>query len=288
MKVNLYNNIPTTSKYSDMKTTHPTGGELLAKKIHSKVDSSGTDPNRYGGYYSQQEAERLSRIGDSQSHSLIPGLNENVSTLERIFMVAAGTFILYKSLSGKDKSVAGTVAGSTLLARGISGYCPVYDAASKSGKLKSSNVNIRTQITVNKNVSEVYAFWRKLENLPKFMSHIESVNETNKITSEWKAKGPAGIGSLSWKAQILMDEKDKLLSWHSLPDSTIDNSGKIYFKDLGNDSTELDINLSYHAPLGIAGEAAAKLLNPLFEKMVIKDIQNLKNYLESGQIQTVE
>jgi len=271
-----------------MKTTHPTGGELLAKKIHSKIDSSGTDPNRYGGYYSQQETERLSRMNDSNSHGLILGIPENISLLERIFMVAAGTFVLYKSLSGKDKSVAGTVAGSTLLARGISGYCPVYDAVGQNGKLKSSNVNIRTQITVNKPVSEVYSFWRKLENLPKFMSHIESVNETNKVTSEWKAKGPAGIGSLSWKAQILMDEKDKLLSWHSLPDSTIDNSGKIYFKDLGNDATEVDINLSYHAPLGIAGEAAAKLLNPLFEKMVNKDIQNLKTYLETGQSNNAE
>lgn len=271
-----------------MKTTHPTAGELLAKKIHSKVDSSGTDPNRYGGYYSQQEAERISRISSPESkNSLIPGLQENVSALERFFMVAAGTFILYKSLSGKNKSVAGTVAGSTLLARGISGYCPVYDAADRSGKFKSSNVNIRTQITVNKNVSEVYSFWRKLENLPKFMSHIESVNETNKVTSEWKAKGPAGIGSLSWKAQILMDEKDKLLSWHSLPDSTIDNSGKIYFKDLGNDTTEIDVNLSYHAPLGVAGEAAAKLLNPLFEKMVVNDIQNFKNHLENGEQNTV-
>jgi len=266
-----------------MKTTHPTAGEVLAKKIHSKIDSSGTDPNRYGGYYSQQEAERLSLSNASDNHSLIPGLKENVSTLERIFMVAAGTFILYKSLSGKNKSIAGTMAATTLLARGISGYCPVYDAAGRNGKLKSSNVNIRTQIDINKPVSEVYAFWRKLENLPKFMSHIESVNETDKVTSEWKAKGPAGIGSLSWKAQILMDEKDQLLSWHSLPDSTIDNAGKVYFKDAGNNTTTLDVTISYHAPLGVAGEAAAKFLNPLFEKMVKSDIENLKTYLETGE-----
>lgn len=270
-----------------MKTTHPTAGEVLAKKIHSKIDSSGTDPNRYGGYYSQQEAERLSLSNAPENNSFIPGLDENVSTLERIFMVAAGTFILYKSLSGKSKSIAGTMAASTLLARGISGYCPVYDAAGRNGKLKSSNVNIRTQITIDKPVSEVYSFWRNLENLPKFMSHIESVNETDKVTSEWKAKGPAGIGSVSWKAQILMDEQNKLLSWHSLPDSTIDNAGKVYFKDLGN-ATELDITISYHAPLGVAGEAAAKLLNPLFEKMVKHDIENLKTYLETGQNKLAE
>lgn len=269
-----------------MKTNNPsaTAGELLAKEIHSKIDTSGTDPNRYGGYYSQQEAERLQRSsGQEHKDGIIPGLEENISTLERIFMVAAGTFILYKSLSGKSKSIAGSLAATTLLARGISGYCPVYEAVEKSNLLKSSNVNIRTKIIIDRPISEVYSFWRNLENLPKFMKHIENVTETDQLTSEWKATGPAGIGTLSWRSQILMDEKDKLLSWHSLPDSTIDNAGKVYFKDAGNNSTELDVTISYHAPLGVAGEAAAKLLNPIFEKMVINDIENLKIYLETAE-----
>jgi len=267
-----------------MKTKQQqSAGEILAKKIHSKIDSSGTDPNRYGGYYSQQEAERLSSIRKNQNNnSLIPGLEENVGLFERILMVAAGSYLMYNALAGKNKKVAQSIAAGGMLARGISGYCPVYDATNNNGgKLKSSNVNIRTSIVINKPVDEVYDFWRKLENLPKFMKHLESVNETNKITSEWKAKGPAGIGSLTWKSQILMDEKNKLLSWHSLPESTVDNAGKVRFNDLG-DSTEVDVTISYHAPLGVAGETAAKWLNPLFERMVKNDIESLKSYLETG------
>ncbi|HMI06042.1 MAG TPA: hypothetical protein VK528_00745, partial [Flavobacterium sp.] len=77
-----------------MKTNDPTGGEVLAKKAHSKIDHSGTDPNRYGGYYSQQEAERLASIRKhKKSGSVIPGIDVNVSTLERILMVAAGSFL---------------------------------------------------------------------------------------------------------------------------------------------------------------------------------------------------
>jgi len=267
-----------------MKTKQQqSSGEVLAKKIHSKIDHSGTDPNRYGGYYSQQEAERLNSIRKNESkNSLIPGLEENVGFFERILMVAAGSYLMYNALSGKKKKVAQSIAAGGMLARGISGYCPVYDMTSnQGGKLKSSNINIRTSITIDKPVDEVYAFWRKLENLPKFMKHLESVQETDKVTSEWKAKGPAGIGSLTWKAQILMDEKNKMLSWHSLPESKIDNAGKIRFNDLGG-STELDITISYHAPLGVAGETAAKWLNPLFEKMVKNDIESLKSYLETG------
>ncbi|MFT3796197.1 SRPBCC family protein [Flavobacterium sp.] len=267
-----------------MKTKQQRKDSALLSKKNSRIDHSGTDPNRYGGYYSQQEAEHLASIAKNDNkHSLIPGLEANVSPLERMIMVAAGSFLLYRSLSGKKKNIGQGIAGGTMLARGISGYCPVYDLTNnEGGKLKSSNVNIRTSITIDKPVDEVYTFWRTLENLPKFMKHLESVRQTNKITSEWKAKGPAGIGSLSWKSQILMDEKNKMLSWHSLPESTIDNAGKVYFKDLG-DRTELDVTISYHAPLGVAGETAAKLLNPLFERMVKKDIESLKTYLESGE-----
>lgn len=266
-----------------MKTNIPTAGELLAKKIHSKIDSSGTDPNRYGGYYSQQDSERLAKTGSiEKKHSLIPGIEANVSTLERILMVAAGSYLLYSSLSGKKKNIPMSIAAGGMLARGVSGYCPVYDATnSKGGTLKSSNVNIRTSIKIDKPVAEVYAFWRQLDNLPKFMKHLDSVTEIDHLTSQWKASGPGGIGSLSWKAQILMDEKNKMLSWHSLPESTVDNAGKVLFKDLGG-STELDVTISYHAPLGVAGETAAKWLNPLFEKMVRNDIESLKSYLETG------
>lgn len=253
----------------------------LETKSHSKLDNSGTDPNRYSSYYSDETAEALGK--PKKSKSSILGIEPNVSTLERIVMITAGSYMLYKAFSGKNKSTALGVTGGTMLARGISGYCPVYDYTEKHGLLKSSNVNIRTTVTIHRPVSEVYAFWRKFENLPKFMKHLESVKEIDAITSEWKAKGPGGIGSLSWNAEILMDEKDRLLSWHSLPDATVSNAGKVYFRDIANNSTELDVTISYHAPLGIAGEAAAKLLNPMFEKMVISDIENLKSFLETGQ-----
>ena len=79
-----------------------------------------------------------------------------------------------------------------------------------------------------------------------------------------------------------MEERGRVLSWQSLPGSTVDNAGKVVFKQKGSASTELEVTISYHVPLGTAGEAAAKLVNPLFERMVKSDIENLKTYLETG------
>ncbi|WP_394776478.1 SRPBCC family protein [Flavobacterium sp.] len=204
----------------------------------------------------------------------------NVSTLERILMITSGSYLLYKGLSQENKSFAKIGSGGAMLARGISGYCPVYSAVDHLKNDKASNVNIRTSAVINKPISEVYAFWRNLENLPKFMNHLESVKTISETKSEWTAKGPAGIGTITWNAEIIKDQKEKLLSWQSLPDATVRNFGKVLFKANGN-KTEIEVTISYRAPLGLAGEGAAKLLNPFFEKVVNDDIKNLQLYLES-------
>lgn len=204
----------------------------------------------------------------------------NVSTLERILMITSGGYLLYKGLSKNDKSIAKIGSGGAMLLRGISGYCPVYDAVDHLKNDKSSNVNIRINSVIDKPISEVYSFWRDFENLPKFMNHLESVKPISYTTSQWTAKGPAGIAKLTWKAEILKDEKERLISWSSLPDATIKNAGKVIFRPSGK-GTEIIVTISYHAPLGVAGESAAKLLNPYFEKLVKDDIMNFKTYLES-------
>lgn len=256
------------------------------KRNFSKIDHSGTDPNRYASISNQQESDRFFTENDPKRKSLIPGRHVNVSTVERIAMVAAGSYLLYKALAGKKKNIPQSVAGGTMLIRGISGYCPLYDAVEKSGKLQGSDVNLHMSISVDRPVDEVYRFWRNLENLPLFMKHLSSVKETDNLKSEWTASGPKGIGSLKWQAQILMDEPGKILSWHSLPGSTVDNAGKVVFSETGTNRTDLDISISYRAPLGIAGQAAAKLLNPLFARMVKADIENFKVHIETAHYQS--
>lgn len=208
-------------------------------------------------------------------------LKTNVSTLERIAMITSGTYLLYKGLSQEKKSSVQIGTGGTMLLRGLSGYCPIYDAVDHLKNDKASNVNIRISSTINKPISEVYAFWRDFENLPKFMNHLDSVKPLSYTTSKWTAKGPAGIGKISWIAEIVKDEKERMISWNSLPDSSIKNAGKVVFRPSG-EGTEIIVTISYHAPLGIAGEGAAKLLNPYFEKIVKDDILNFKTYLESN------
>jgi len=218
-----------------------------------------------------------------------PSAHINVSNFERAASAAIGGFLIFNSL-GKIfraplRSISRIGAGSALLYRGLSGYCPVYDQMHIDGS-KSSSVNMLTTFTVNKPREEVYNFWRKLENLPLFMKHLVSVTAIDDKRSHWEAKIPEGNPiSVKWDAEIMKDDPGRLLSWRSLPGSTIDNAGKVEFRDaLGDQGTELKVMITYRPPAGNIGSGIAKLLNPLFEKVVRADVNNFKSFIDAGNV----
>ena len=214
-------------------------------------------------------------------------LDSNLNKFERIVSAVGGAYLLYDSFKNK-RSIPEIGAAAFMIFRGVSGYCPVTEAVQKVANRKNgsnhkpSNVNIHTRLIVGRPVAEVYAFWRKLSNLPLFMKHLESVQEMSSTASEWKATLPGGVGSISWDAEIVKEEENKFIGWRSLPGSTINNAGKVEFKDAGELGTLIHVTFSYKAPMGSAGEEIAKKLNPMFEKMVREDIMGFKRYMETG------
>lgn len=204
----------------------------------------------------------------------------NVSPAERGASLLAGAYFLYDAIGKQKKSVLEGVLAGYLLYRGVSGNCLLYNAIGKTKPDNHSrNVNIQINMMVNKPREEVYAFWRNLENLPLFMEHLESVESLNDSISVWEAKLPGNVGSIRWKSEIVKERPNELLGWQSLPGSSIENAGKVEFIEVG-DATRLHVVISYHAPGGIPGESAARLLNPVFEDMVEEDVRNFKWFIE--------
>lgn len=70
-------------------------------------------------------------LGDVKDKLSVAHDNRNIGGSERVLSVAAGAFIFYKGIVGVFKSPLGSlaeiVAGSALLLRGATGYCPVKD-----------------------------------------------------------------------------------------------------------------------------------------------------------------
>ena len=210
----------------------------------------------------------------------------NVNKVERIASILAGTLLLFKGLKNKSKrlQIPSAVAGGYLIYRGVTGHCDLYKMAGKH-KVPDTvqNINIRTMVTVNKPRHEVYAFWRKLSNLPLFMEHLKRVDVIDDTHSHWEAKIPGDIIKLEWDAEIVKEIEGELLGWNSLPHASIQNAGKVEFRDADENGTEIRVVITYRAPFGDVGEGLTSLFNPMFEKMIKKDVKNFKRYIETGE-----
>jgi len=216
----------------------------------------------------------------------------NVGKTERIISViggvALGAFGIRNIKTRSGKAMA--LASLFLLKRGTTGYCEVNSLLHRNtAGRKASAMEVTGTFTINKPRSEVYAFWRNLENLPKFMKHLDEVKVIDERRSQWKARVPGGVGTISWEAVLQEEGENNYLSWSSLPGSTIDNAGEVQFKDApGNRGTEIRASISYRLPAGDLGSLAGKLINPVVEQLVKEDLRRFKNIMETGEIPTVE
>ncbi|HYC86775.1 MAG TPA: SRPBCC family protein [Chryseosolibacter sp.] len=243
------------------------------------------------------EADTMT-MNQEDAKSMLPpatgSTNINVGPGERIlstFVGAAATVYGLRHL-GSLGGLVTTLAGSLLLSRGVTGYCAINNAFGRNSNTvtrKTSAMEIKGTFTVNKPRAEVYAFWRKLENLPLFMKHLEDVKEEDSVNSTWKARIPGGVGTVTWKALITEDRPQELLSWATQPGSTIDNAGEVTFKDApGDRGTEISIHMTYRLPAGDVGTIAGKLFNPVVEKMMKDDLRRFKSLLETGELQNAQ
>jgi uncharacterized membrane protein len=218
---------------------------------------------------------------------------KTISNVECAISVLGGAYLLYDSFKKEKKSILEMAAAGFMLYRGIKGFQRNGVLNKKlfgepAPKPADSNINIHARMIVQRPVNEVYNFWRHLGNLPLFMEHLESVTVLGDTHSEWKASLPGGLGSVSWKAEIVSEEPNRHIGWRSLPGSAVSNAGKVQFKDAGELGTLVHVVFSYNAPFGHTGTEIARLISPVFEKMVRKDVLGFKRYMETGTPQRLQ
>jgi uncharacterized membrane protein len=214
----------------------------------------------------------------------------NISATARWASVIAGAALA--AAGYKRSNRVASLAGLGLLARGASGWCPVTAAVdpyasenigSTRRHLGGSNgVIVEESIRIFRPVSEVYAYWRNLENLPRFMEHLEEVRVNDRLRSHWVAKGPLGM-NVEWDAEIINDIPPTLLSWKSVGQSDVVSAGSVRFKPVGESATELRVKLQYDPPAGKVGATVAWLLGEDPQRQISEDLQRFKQLIETGE-----
>jgi uncharacterized membrane protein len=215
---------------------------------------------------------------------------QNVAPVERIASAAIGAAVIGYGLSRRSLgSLLLAAVGGALVHRGVSGHCYGYDAlgintregSTSSGVRDADGIRVTQSITIDRTPAEVYRFWRRLENLPQFMKHVETVEPIDDVRSRWVVKGPAG-SRVEWTAKILADRHNQVISWESLPGAEVQNAGSVWFEPAQNGGTEVKVILEYYPPTGRLGQAVAKLFGEAPDQQLAEDLERLKDALEVG------
>src|SRR5687768_288892 len=111
----------------------------------------------------------------------------NIGEMQRGASLLTGSILILDGLLKDKKNIPETLLGAFLVFRGATGYCPATHLATRSKNLHGDFISIQTTLTINRPRYDVYTFWKKLENLPLFMQHLQSVKQINETESEWTA-----------------------------------------------------------------------------------------------------
>jgi len=201
----------------------------------------------------------------------------------RMISGAAGGALLLLGLRKRGVLGLGMAAvGGYLAYRAATGNDPVMAAAGLSGNAVAAKpIFVEHSVVIDRPAQAVYDYWRKLENLPQIMSHLESVTTLDEKRSRWVAKAPLGT-HVEWEAEIVNDKPGQRIGWHSLPGATVDNAGSVQFESLPNGGTRVHVALSYRPPAGPLGAAVAKLFGEEPSQQIAEDLQKFKAAFEGS------
>ena len=214
----------------------------------------------------------------------------NVGRAERLASFAAGgALAVYGLTRGTWAGLFVGALGGAFAYRGWTGYCHAYQALgintaerrSQTAIPSGQGIKIEESISIGRSPSELFRFWRRLDNVPRVMRHVIAVEEIGLTRSRWKADGLTG--EVQWEAEIIEERENELISWRSLEGSSVDTAGSVHFRPApGDRGTELRVVLSYNPPAGRVGHTLAWLAGRDPASQVREELRNFKRLMETG------
>jgi uncharacterized membrane protein len=212
------------------------------------------------------------------------------SVWSRVFGDMLDLALLGKALSNPENNRALTLfaTANVLAVTALDVMCARQLSEQPDGRLSEADdegvIRTRRSITIGRQVEDVFTYWRNVENLPRFMRHLQSVTDLGGGRSHWVAKAPAGK-LVEWDAEITNEVPNELIAWRSTGDAEVYNAGTVLFRPApGGRGTEVRVDLEYDPPFGKLGSKVAMLWREEPGQQVQDDLRHLKQMLEIGEI----
>lgn len=240
--------------------------------------------------------ETLDALDEDAVH---PGPEVNIGPFERAASITLGAALVALALSRRRAAGAFVfgLLGSYLSWRGTTGHCLVYDALDTGSAEDEEDerldagghddVSVEASATIARSPEEVYAFVRRLENAPRFLTFVDAVRTRDDARSSWAGRTPDGR-PVEWGAEILEDRPGELIVWRSEPGAVVHHAGAVTFRPApGGLATEVRLEIEYDPPGAPLGRAVAHVMGSAPPYPVEEDLRRLRQILEGGEIVTM-
>ncbi len=191
--------------------------------------------------------------------------------------------LLGRALANHDKQGLRRTAAATAAVAGITAV-DIYAAVKRTRAQRKPAMDATASVTVAKSVQEAYERWRRLDNLPQFMAHLDEVRTTGAGRSHWRASAPFGR-AVEWEAEIVDDVPGRRIAWRSVDRATIDNEGEVRFVPAPDGrGTEVHVRVRYRLPGGRPAAAAARYFGEEPHQQLDDDLRRFKQIVETGEV----
>jgi uncharacterized membrane protein len=142
-------------------------------------------------------------------------------------------------------------------------------------------------LTINAPRERLYDFWRRLENLPRIMKHLDSVRVIDERRSHWVARS-AGV-PIEWDAEIVDERPNERIAWRTTEGSSVEHTGEVRFESADpRPGTIIRVEMRYRAPGGPMAKALTQMVLQDPDHLIESDLRRLKQLMETGEVATTE
>ena len=171
------------------------------------------------------------------------------------------------------------------LALASAGGALAYAGAKANGVPRE--VSAHATVLLNCSPQEAYQFWRRFENLPLFMTHLDAVTQTAGRKYRWEV--PVAGSHVTWDVEIISERENQGLAWRSVSGGESGMEGTVEFQSAPADRGTLVVLTMQHVfPKGTLGRALAKIFGKYPEFLLRQDLRRFKALVETGEIPTIE
>lgn len=141
-------------------------------------------------------------------------------------------------------------------------------------------VKVTADCLIDRSPTELYAFCRKPENLPRILDYPAQISPVPGNAAQWSIKVPFDGQQVTWDTAIINDEPGRLIAWQSLDGAPAPNAGTLRFEPVpGSAGTKVTVQVEFDPP-GKLAALFSGIVRSKAKHHVADALQRLKRAME--------